>query len=96
MSQVVNIVVISEDTLYCPRVITRTNKGNFSWPKTVSGVTVEHLCETGENRHFSDPLFLVKFAVFCSEDEHVQFAVFILRAFIGVRGAQPTTGIPHL
>ena len=47
VTKVVNIVVISEDTLYCPLVITRTNKGTFHWPKTVSGVTVELQCDTG-------------------------------------------------
>ena len=47
MSKVVNVVVISEDTLYCPPVVTTTNKGVFSWSKTVSGVSVELPCETG-------------------------------------------------
>ena len=51
VTKVVNIVVISEDTLYCPLVITRTNKGTFHWPKTVSGVTVELQCDTGRKNY---------------------------------------------
>lgn len=47
ISKSVNIIVISEDTLYCRAVVTKTNKGIFAWPKTVSGITVDLPCASG-------------------------------------------------
>ncbi|XP_074644037.1 adhesion G protein-coupled receptor A3-like [Tubulanus polymorphus] len=44
ISKTVNIVVISDDTLHCDAVTISTNKGTFSWPKTVSGVSIEFPC----------------------------------------------------
>ncbi|XP_063993527.1 adhesion G protein-coupled receptor A3 [Diachasmimorpha longicaudata] len=44
-SKTVSMVVISEDTNYCPLVITRNNKGTYAWPQTVVGWKVELPCE---------------------------------------------------
>lgn len=55
VSKTVNIVVISANTLYCRRKVTRTNKGTFTWPKTVAGVTAVALCETGRASGYIAP-----------------------------------------
>ncbi|XP_064630086.1 adhesion G protein-coupled receptor A3-like isoform X2 [Lineus longissimus] len=51
-SKTVNIVVISDNTLHCPRTEVQTNRGWFKWPKTVSGVSIEHVCETGRSASY--------------------------------------------
>ena len=43
----VNIVVISDNTPYCPAVSTSTNKGKFYWPKSVS-IKCICLCTIGQ------------------------------------------------
>ncbi|XP_057333218.1 adhesion G protein-coupled receptor A3 [Microplitis mediator] len=44
-SKAINIIVISNDTRYCPLAITRTNKGVYAWPRTIVGWKVELPCE---------------------------------------------------
>ncbi|XP_034944600.1 adhesion G protein-coupled receptor A3 [Chelonus insularis] len=41
----ISIIVISEDTRYCPLAVTRNNKGMYAWPRTVVGWKVELPCE---------------------------------------------------
>ncbi|XP_011304096.1 probable G-protein coupled receptor 125 [Fopius arisanus] len=44
-SKRITMIVISEDTNYCPLVITKNNKGVYAWPRTVVGWKVELPCE---------------------------------------------------
>ncbi|XP_048511480.1 adhesion G protein-coupled receptor A3 isoform X1 [Athalia rosae] len=44
-SKTITIIVISEDTRYCPLAVTRNNKGVYSWPRTIIGWRVELPCE---------------------------------------------------
>ena len=53
VSKTVNIVVISDDTLYCPLMVSRTNKGKFMWRKTVSGVRVDLPCPNGRGSMYT-------------------------------------------
>lgn len=48
----VNIVVMSEDTIYCPASVTANNKGTFSWPKIVSGVRAHLVCPHGSSSSY--------------------------------------------
>ena len=43
----VNIIVISDDTVYCSQKITTSNKGEYTWPKTVQGVQIDLSCQAG-------------------------------------------------
>ncbi|PSN36049.1 hypothetical protein C0J52_21845 [Blattella germanica] len=43
-TQTISVIVISEDTQYCPQTVTSDNKGVYTWPKTVIGYTVELQC----------------------------------------------------
>ncbi|XP_023288485.1 adhesion G protein-coupled receptor A3, partial [Orussus abietinus] len=44
-SRAIGVIVISDDTRYCPLTVTRNNKGIYSWPRTVVGWKVELPCE---------------------------------------------------
>ncbi|XP_071443101.1 adhesion G protein-coupled receptor A3 [Hetaerina americana] len=44
LSSSISILVISNDTRYCPETVTSTNKGLYLWPQTVVGTTVELPC----------------------------------------------------
>ncbi|XP_069684373.1 adhesion G protein-coupled receptor A3 isoform X2 [Periplaneta americana] len=44
-TQTISVIVISDDTQYCPQTVTSNNKGVYTWPKTVVGYTVELQCE---------------------------------------------------
>ncbi|XP_020288378.1 adhesion G protein-coupled receptor A3 isoform X2 [Pseudomyrmex gracilis] len=44
-SMAVSVIVISENTRYCPLAVTRNNKGVYSWPKTIVGWKAELPCE---------------------------------------------------
>ncbi|XP_046488638.1 adhesion G protein-coupled receptor A3 isoform X1 [Neodiprion pinetum] len=44
-SKTINMIVISENTRYCPLAATRNNKGVYAWPRTVIGWKVELPCE---------------------------------------------------
>ncbi|KAG5880584.1 hypothetical protein JTB14_002393 [Gonioctena quinquepunctata] len=45
-SKGITIVVISEDTRYCPMTFTSNNKGTYNWPKTIVNHTVAIPCES--------------------------------------------------
>ncbi|XP_011497262.1 PREDICTED: probable G-protein coupled receptor 125 [Ceratosolen solmsi marchali] len=45
ISRVINVIVISNHTQYCPLTVTRSNKGVYAWPRTIVGWTVELPCE---------------------------------------------------
>ena len=49
----VNIVVMSEDTIYCPAKVSVTNKGTFRWSKIVSGVRVDLACPSGPSSTYA-------------------------------------------
>ncbi|XP_066586020.1 adhesion G protein-coupled receptor A3 [Prorops nasuta] len=44
-SKAISIIVISDETQYCPLTITRNNKGIYAWPRTVVGWKAELPCE---------------------------------------------------
>lgn len=44
-SRGIAIIVISEDTRYCPIEVTVDNKGTYTWPRTVVNFTVTMTCE---------------------------------------------------
>ncbi|KAK6177945.1 hypothetical protein SNE40_012804 [Patella caerulea] len=50
VSQGVNISVISNQAVYCPEVIKVTNKGNYSWEKTVAGIEVSQPCKSPKTK----------------------------------------------
>ncbi|CAH1785132.1 unnamed protein product [Owenia fusiformis] len=52
ISRDVNIIVISDDVLFCPAVNVETNKGTFMWPKSVSGVVKDLPCHEGRASHY--------------------------------------------
>lgn len=39
------VIVISNDTKYCPSTITTNNKGIYPWPKTIIGYSIDLPCE---------------------------------------------------
>lgn len=43
------VVVISNITKYCPISVTNSNKGVYTWPKTIAGYTVDIPCQVNEN-----------------------------------------------
>lgn len=45
LSQSVTVLVISNKTQYCMPEITKSNKGAYSWPKTIRGRTVNLPCQ---------------------------------------------------
>ncbi|KAJ9596478.1 hypothetical protein L9F63_012517 [Diploptera punctata] len=45
-TQTISVIVISNDTQYCPQTVSSDNKGMYTWPKTVVGNTVELQCES--------------------------------------------------
>ncbi|XP_076245480.1 remoulade [Calliopsis andreniformis] len=44
-SKAISIIVISDQTRYCPLAVTRNNKGIYTWPRTVVGWKAELPCE---------------------------------------------------
>ncbi|ELU04140.1 hypothetical protein CAPTEDRAFT_219588 [Capitella teleta] len=46
-SKSVSIIVLSNDTPFCPPMATTGNKGQYVWPKTVAGVTQDLACSAG-------------------------------------------------
>ncbi|XP_024943552.1 adhesion G protein-coupled receptor A3 isoform X2 [Cephus cinctus] len=44
-SKAISVIVISDETRYCPLAVTRNNKGMYAWPRTVVGWKVELPCE---------------------------------------------------
>ncbi|XP_015431913.1 PREDICTED: adhesion G protein-coupled receptor A3 [Dufourea novaeangliae] len=47
----INVIVISDQTRYCPLAVTKNNKGVYTWPTTIVGWKVELPCE---GNHFSN------------------------------------------
>ncbi|KAK6493585.1 adhesion G protein-coupled receptor A3-like [Huso huso] len=43
-TRTVHIVVLESSAQYCPLEKVVNNKGNFRWPRTLSGITAYHLC----------------------------------------------------
>ncbi|XP_013403689.1 adhesion G protein-coupled receptor A3 isoform X1 [Lingula anatina] len=44
VSRSVNILVVSSEELYCPETTVSTNKGDYTWEKTVAGIPKEQPC----------------------------------------------------
>ncbi|XP_076637008.1 remoulade isoform X2 [Colletes latitarsis] len=44
-SKAISVIVISDQTRYCPLVVTKNNKGIYTWPRTVVGWKAELPCE---------------------------------------------------
>ncbi|CAL7937400.1 unnamed protein product [Xylocopa violacea] len=44
-SKAISVIVISDETRYCPLAVTKNNKGIYTWPKTVVGWKAELPCE---------------------------------------------------
>lgn len=44
----INIIVISSRAKYCPEHTVRTNKGVYTWSRTVAGVKIEQRCKVGK------------------------------------------------
>lgn len=43
-STAISVIVLSDDSKYCPQVDTKNNKGIYFWPKTIVGFTVDLPC----------------------------------------------------
>ncbi|KAG7190385.1 hypothetical protein KM043_006493 [Ampulex compressa] len=44
-SKAISVIVISDQTRYCPLAVTKNNKGIYTWPRTVVGWRAELPCE---------------------------------------------------
>lgn len=44
LSQSIVLHVVAKGTLYCDAIVTHTNKGNYHWPRTMRGETVQQAC----------------------------------------------------
>ncbi|XP_033304813.1 adhesion G protein-coupled receptor A3 isoform X2 [Bombus bifarius] len=44
-TKAISVIVISEETRYCPLAVTKNNKGIYTWPKTIVGWRAELPCE---------------------------------------------------
>ncbi|XP_068912534.1 adhesion G protein-coupled receptor A3 isoform X2 [Tenebrio molitor] len=64
-SKGITIVVISDDTEYCPITVSSNNKGTYTWPRTVVNYTATIPCES---LNLSYDVSLQKASYFCSED----------------------------
>jgi G protein-coupled receptor 125 len=64
-SKGITIVVISDDTEYCPITVSSNNKGTYTWPRTVVNYTATVPCES---LNLSYDVSLQKASYFCSED----------------------------
>lgn len=45
-STAISVIVLSENSQYCPQIDTKNNKGIYHWPKTFVGFTVDLPCAT--------------------------------------------------
>ena len=43
-SSSISVIVLSDDSKYCPQTETKNNKGMYLWPKTIGGFTVDLPC----------------------------------------------------
>lgn len=64
-SKGITIVVISNQTEYCPITVTSNNKGTYTWPRTVVNYTATVPCESP---NLSFDVMAHKALYFCSED----------------------------
>ncbi|KYB24876.1 adhesion G protein-coupled receptor A3 [Tribolium castaneum] len=62
-SKGITIVVISDETEYCPITVTSNNKGTYTWPRTVVNYTATVPCESP---NLSYDVSLHKASYFCS------------------------------
>ncbi|XP_046386028.1 adhesion G protein-coupled receptor A3 [Ischnura elegans] len=73
LSSSISILVISNDTRYCPETVTSTNKGLYLWPQTIVGTTVELPCAGESSVMEVGPITKAKFPLtvashHCSEE----------------------------
>lgn len=66
-SKGITVIVISEETQYCPMEITSNNKGTYMWPRTVVNFTVTMTCE---QLLLNSEITEQKASYFCSPDGH--------------------------
>ncbi|KRT81844.1 hypothetical protein AMK59_5731 [Oryctes borbonicus] len=64
-SKGISIVVISNETIYCPIVTITNNKGSYTWPRTIINHTVTLPCEFIQP---NNDISKQKASYFCSED----------------------------
>lgn len=64
-SKGITVIVISEETQYCPIEVTTDNKGTYIWPRTIVNFTVTAPCE---HLHLNGEISEQKASYFCSLD----------------------------
>lgn len=65
-SKEITVIVISNDTKYCPMTTTSDNKGTYTWPRSVVNHVVTITCESLQlNRNVDEQ----KASYFCTESE---------------------------
>lgn len=64
-SKGITVVVISDDTQYCPIETTTNNKGSYTWPRTVVNYTVTLPCES---MRLNSEVTEQKASYFCSSE----------------------------
>lgn len=63
-SKSISIMVISDETKYCPIETTNNNKGSYMWPRTVVNYTVSITCESLQ---LNNNISIQKASHFCSK-----------------------------
>lgn len=61
----ITVIVISEETQYCPIEVTTDNKGTYTWPRTIVNFTVTMTCE---QLHLNSGINEQKASYYCSAD----------------------------
>lgn len=64
-SKGITVIVISDDTRYCPTEVTTNNKGSYMWPRTIVNNTVTMPCESIQ---LNSDIAQQKASYFCSLD----------------------------
>lgn len=64
-SKGITVIVISEETQYCPIEVTVNNKGSYTWPRTVVNFTVSMPCE---HLRLNSEISEQKASYFCAPD----------------------------
>lgn len=64
-SKGITVIVISEETQYCPIEVTTDNKGTYTWPRTIVNFTVTVSCE---HLHLNREIGEQKASYFCSPE----------------------------
>lgn len=62
-SKGITVIVISDDTRYCPTEVTSNNKGSYMWPRTILNNTVTMPCESIQ---LTSDIVQQKASYFCS------------------------------